>query len=149
MIQVIASIDIDRPAGLVFDYLADASNNTAWQGGQERCVWTSEPPIRVGSTYEQEARFLGKRIVSSFEVVEFEPGVRIRIKTTGGTMPIDVTREVRARPDGMASVNATVRGDPPGLLGLLGPLMRLLVQSSVRKDYARLKTILEADQHRS
>ncbi len=40
----------------------------------ERCVWTSEPPIGVGSTYDQQARFMGREIVSSFEVVEFVPG---------------------------------------------------------------------------
>ncbi|MDH3624844.1 MAG: hypothetical protein OEQ49_13315 [Myxococcales bacterium] len=81
----------------------------------------------------------------AFKIARVMPGARIRIKTTGGTMPIDVTRQVRARPDGTAAVRAIVRGDPPGLFGLLAPLMRLLVQSSVRRDYLRLKSILEAD----
>ena len=36
--------------------------------------WTSEPPIRVGSTYDQEAALFGRPIVSSFECVEYQPG---------------------------------------------------------------------------
>ncbi|MDH3498643.1 MAG: SRPBCC family protein [Acidimicrobiia bacterium] len=144
MIQVTASVDIDRPASDVFDYLADMSNNPKWQRGMQQCSWTSEPPLRLGSTYDQQATFLGKQIISSFEVVEFEAGRRIRIKTTGGTMPIDVTREVRTRPDGTASVTATVRGESPGLLRLAGPLMRVLVAASVRGDYRRLKAVLES-----
>lgn len=142
--EVTASIEIDRPAGEVFGYLADMENNPKWQNGQERCTWTSEPPLRLGSTYDQEARFLGKQIVSSFEVVEFEADRTIRIKTTGGTMPIDVTRTVSPSGEGSCSVSAIVRGDAPGVMRLLGPLMKVIVGRSVRQDYGRLKVLLES-----
>jgi uncharacterized membrane protein len=143
MLEVEASVDIDRPAGEVFDYLADMANNPKWQRGMKACTWTSEPPLRLGSTYDQEASFLGKKIVSSFEVVEFTEGSRIRIKTTGGTMPIDVTRTVETKSDGTATVGAVVRGDSSGVFKIAGPLMKMMVGSSVRKDYARLKEVLE------
>jgi uncharacterized membrane protein len=142
MIEVRASVEIDRPASEVFDYLADMANNPRWQRGMRSCRWTSEPPLRVGSTYDQEASFLGKPITSSFEVTELEPGSRIRIETTGGSMPIDVTRSVE--PDGNRSrVVAIVRGDPSGLFRLAAPLMKLAVRSSVGRDYRRLKALLE------
>lgn len=144
MMEVTASIDIDRPASEVFEYLADMANNPEWQQGQQRCTWTSEPPLRKGSTYDQEAKFLGKKIVSSFEVVEFDPGHRIRIRTTGGTMPIDVTREVAALSEDRSTVSAIVRGDPPMVFRLAGPLLTMMVRSSVRKDYQRLKALLES-----
>ncbi|MEM7092492.1 MAG: SRPBCC family protein [Actinomycetota bacterium] len=139
-----ASITIQRPAGEVFDYLADMSNNPAWQRGQQRCEWTSEPPIGVGSTYDQEAKFAGRTITSSFEVTEFEPGRRIRIVTTAGTMPIDVTRGVTPIDDASCEVSAIVRGEPPMILRLLGPLTRRMLRSSVAGDYVRLKAQLEA-----
>lgn len=147
--EVTASVEIDRPPAVVFDYLADMSNNPAWQKGQQRCQWTSEPPLGLGSTYDQEATFLGRTITSSFEVVEFEPGRRIRIKTTGGTMPIDVTREVSPARGGKGSVvSAVVRGEPGGVFGAMAniaaPLMRIMVRNTVRSDYRRLKAILEA-----
>ena len=145
MLEVRASIDIDRPPGVVFDFIADMANNPSWQQGMRECRWTSEPPLRLGSTYDQEARFLGKAIVSSFEVVEFERGERIHIRTTGGSMPIDVTREVVPRADGGSQVKALVRGDSSGLFRLAAPFMKLLVRSSVRKDYRRLKELLEAE----
>lgn len=142
--EVTSQIDIDRPAAAVFDYVADMSNNTAWQQGQVRCDWTSDPPIAIGSTYDQEARFLGRAIVSNFEVTEFEPGRRIRIVSTGGTMDIDVTRTVTPVEDGGCRVGAIVRGDAPGPMKLLGPLLPVMVRASVRKDYRRLKELLEA-----
>lgn len=144
MTEVIVSIDVDKPAGEVFDYLADMANNPDWQRGQERCTWTSEPPLRVGSTYDQRARFLGRTITSSFEVVELEPGRRIRIVSTAGTMPIDVTRTVEPLADDRCRVGAEVRGEPPRAMRLLGPMLDRLVRRSVTGDYERLKARLEA-----
>lgn len=143
MTEVIVRTEIERPADEVFAYLADMANNPDWQRGQQRCTWTSEPPLRLGSTYDQEARFLGRSIVSSFEVVELEPGRRIRITSTAGSMPIDVTRTVDPLADDRCRVGAEVRGTAPGPMRLLGPLLDRLVERSVRGDYQRLKERLE------
>ena len=144
MTEIIVTTDIERPAAEVFDYLADMANNPQWQQGQRSCTWTSDPPLRLGSTYDQEAAFLGRRIVSSFEVVELEPGHRIRIVSTGGTMPIDVTRTVEPLSDDRCRVRAEVRGQPPAPLRWLGPLLDRLVDRSVTGDYRRLKERLES-----
>jgi len=142
-VEVTSSIEINRPAAEAFELVADMSKNPTWQKGQVSCVWTSDPPIGLGSTYDQEARFLGKSIVSSFEVTEYRPGERIRIVSTGGTMDIDVTRTVEPRGDDRCLVSAVVNGDPPGFMRLLGPLLPVMVRSSVSGDYRRLKELLE------
>jgi uncharacterized membrane protein len=144
VIEVTASLVIGRPAGEVFEFLADMANNPRWQRGMRSCTWTSEPPVTVGSTYDQVASFLGRRIVSSFEVVELSPGERIRIRTTGGTMPIDVTRTVLPTGGGSCSVSAIVRGDPSGVFRVAEPVLRRMVERSVRGDYRRLKALLES-----
>lgn len=143
MTEVRAEVEIERAAGAVFDYLADMENNPTWQRGQQSCVWTSEPPLALGSTYDQRARFLGRDIVSSFEVVEFEPGRRIRITSTSGSMPIDVTRTVEPLGSDRCRVGAVVRGEPPRAFRILGPLLDRLVARSVNADYERLKAELE------
>ncbi len=145
MTDITTTARIERPAEVVFDVVADMENNPRWQRGQQRCVWTSEPPLRIGSTYDQTARFLGREITSSFEVAELEPGRRIRIVTTGGSMPIDVTRIVEPVSDEACDVTAIVRGQPPRLLRLLGPVLDRLVLRSVRADYERLRELLEGD----
>ena len=144
MIEVTASIDVRRPSEEVFAFLADMANNPRWQNGMRSCEWTSEPPLRLGSTYDQVASFLGKEIRSSFEVTEFEPGRRIRIRSTGGSMPIDVTRTVEPADDRSTTVAAVVRGDASGLFRIAEPVMRALVRRSVQRDYDRLKDLLEA-----
>ena len=139
-----SEVEVKRPADEVFEVVADMSRNPEWQKGMTSCVWTSDGPIGVGSTYDQVAGFAGKEILTSFEVVEFEPGRRIRIASTKSTFPLDITREVHPIDDGSCRVVATVAGEPGGLMKLFSPLTKLMVTRSVRSDYRRLKEQLEA-----
>lgn len=143
MITVTADVDIDRPLPEVFAFLEDVENNPKWLQGMRSCTWTSEPPVRVGSTYDQVAAFLGKEITSSFVVTEHVPGKRVTIKTTKSSFPLTVTRTTEAVASGRTYVHETVEGDPQGFYRLAKPLLRLLVQRTVRRDYGRLKRLLE------
>lgn len=144
MIEVTSEIEVDRPAGEVFAFLADAENNPAWQTGMVRCRWTTEAPIRVGSVYEQEARFLGRPITSTFEVIDLEPGRSVTIRTIESTFPIEVTRSTEPLGDDRTRVRARVTGDPSGVFRIAAPIMRAMVGRSVRGDYRRLKAHLES-----
>jgi hypothetical protein len=137
------SRDIGRPADEVFTFFADATNNPLWQGGMVSCGWTSDPPIGIGSTYEQRAQFLGREISSSFVVTRFEPGRLIEIETVKSTFPIQVTREVEATSPGSTRVKAHIRGGPGGLMRLLEPLMARSAKKSIEADYDRLVDLLE------
>lgn len=138
-----STLTIDRPADEVFAVISDFSRNPEWQAGMKSAVWTSEPPIDVGSTYDQVARFLGKDIVTSFEVVACEPGRSISIESRKSSFPIHITRSVEPIDDDRCVVTADVAGEPGGFFGLLSPIMDRLAARSVRGDYARLKSLLE------
>lgn len=141
-IEVTSEVEISRPADEVFAFVADAENNPTWQGGMRSCRWATDPPIAVGSVYEQEAAFLGRPITSTFEVVALEPGRSITIETTASTFPIRVTRSVAPVGDDRCRVSAVVRGDPSGVFRVFTPLLRRMVQRSVRGDYRRLRRVL-------
>lgn len=138
-----ASIEIERPAAAVFDYVANMALNTTWQAGMRECRVTSDPPLAVGSTYEQTASFMGRAVRSSFVVIAFEPGHSITIETVESTFPIKVTRTVEPVTEDRSRVSARIEGGPGGILGLLAPLMKRMAQRSVRGDYRRLKSLLE------
>lgn len=144
-ITVLEEIEVDRGADEVFAFLSDSANNPTWQAGMRRCVWTTPPPIDVGSRYEQEARFLGRTIRSSFEVTAYEPGRSVRIETIEGSFPITVTRSVEPVDHGRTLVRARIEGDASGFFRIAEPLLRRMVQRSVDGDYARLKQLLESD----
>jgi hypothetical protein len=137
------SAEIQRPAPDVFAYVSDFENNPRWQAGMRSCRWTSTPPHGLGATYDQVARFLGKDIVSSFEVIEFEPGRRVKITSTAGPFPITETRTVEPTAADRCRIDALVEGDARGFFRVAGPVMRIMVHRSVRGDYRRLKRQLE------
>lgn len=143
MIEVRVNIEVALPPQEVFDYWSDHANNPSWQQGMVSCTWTSEPPIGVGSTYDQVAKFLGFRIVSTFECVEHEPGTMIRMRTTKSTMPLDITRRVEPTPSGGTALTAIIRGEPKGIAKLFDPLTRRMVERNVNQDYGRLKELLD------
>lgn len=136
---------IERPAGEVFEFFADASNNPQWQKGMQSCRWISEPPIREGSTYEQIAEFMRRRIVSTFVVTRYEPGQSISIETIESTFPISVTRSVEAAGDDRCRVRAEISGGPGGLFRVLAPLADRMAKRSIEADYDRLVGLLESD----
>jgi uncharacterized membrane protein len=143
--KMTATRDIARPAGQVFDFFADASNNPTWQKGMQSCEWTSQPPIAVGSTYQQTARFMGRDILSTFEVTAHEPGRLIAIETIKSTFPIQVVRTVEPTGNESCRVSADITGGPErGVAKLVEPLIGRWAQKSVDRDYDRLVQLLES-----
>ena len=141
--EISTSIDIERPAGDVFAFVADVRNNPAWQRGQRSCTWTSEPPVGVGSSYDQHARFLGKDVVTSFEVVEHDPPHRIAWRSTAGSFPLRITRTVDPRGAVRSRFTEHVDGDPQGFFRVAEPVLRPLARRAIRRDFRRLKAALE------
>lgn len=142
-IEVTSDIEVGCDPATAFAVIADMSRNPEWQRGMKSCVWTTDPPIGVGSTYDQEAGFLGRTITTSFRVEVFDDPERIRIVSYVSTFPLDITRTVEPTPEG-CRIRALVKGEPGRVAMLFAPVMRRMVQRSVRDDYVRLKALLEA-----
>ena len=140
------SIEIDRPADEVFAFVSEFPNNPRWQRGQRSCRWTSPPPLGVGSTYDQQTHFLGRELTHSFRVVELEPGRRVRFTSTSGTFPLTITRTVEPLGDARSRFTEAVDGDPSGVFRIAGPILGALVRRAIRRDFPRLKALLEAAQ---
>lgn len=143
--MIVTSIDatIHRPAAEVFAFISDFSKNPTWQSGMKSCEWITEPPLRVGSQYLQRAGFLGRDINSTFEVIEYEADSRVKAHTIESTFPITFTRWVTPLDDGSCRVQARIEGDSSGFFRIVEPLMAPLVRRSIRKDYEKLKELLE------
>jgi len=140
--QINVTIDINQPPGEVFDFISNFEYNPLWQSGMKSAQFTSDPPLRVGSTYSQQALFLGRTIESHFTVTDFTPGQSVSIETVESTFPIAVTRSVVAIKDG-TRVTAKIEGDATGVFRIFAPLLNLMTNSQVQRDYRNLKRILE------
>ena len=134
-------IDIEAPRGLVFDYIADLTNNPEWQRGVTRTEWTSPLPVVVGTTCEQH---LDNGGVVGYGIVALEPGKSITIKTLEGTpVPAKITRTVQPLDDARSRVLMGLEARMPGWRVVISPMVKWLFRREIRADYRRLKKLLE------
>ena len=140
--KVNTNIHINRPPADLFSFISNFTNNPKWQGGMVEAWYTTDPPLRTGSTWSQVVRFLGRRIESTFEVIEYQPGRLIKATTIKSLFPITVTRIVEPENDG-SRMTAIVEGDVPGLFKLAEPLLTKQIKKRVERDFQNLQRILE------
>jgi uncharacterized membrane protein len=145
MKPVVVEIEIHRPCAVVWEYMENAEHNPEWLKNMQSATWTTERPIRVGSRYEQVARFLGKEVRTRFEVTELDAGRRITIRSLpGSSFPITITRQAEPINETRCRVKETAEGDSSGFYRLADPLMRPLVQRNITRAYKQLKDLLES-----
>ena len=145
MIKLTVKTEIDMPAPAAFDYVADFSNNAAWQSGIQSTEWTSSPPIQVGSSYDQQMEY--RDLVTHYEITALEPGRSITTESRGGaTIPTVVTRTVVPVGESRCRITVDLGGKPRGLRRFIRPFLVKMVRDSVESDYRRLKRLLEGDQ---
>lgn len=87
------SVVINRPVEEVFAFVSDLENDPPWTAAEE-IRQTSQGPIRIGTTFRQCDRFLGRRLNLTLEVTGFEPNRSIGLTTTSGPLSFTGTRIV-------------------------------------------------------
>jgi len=134
---------IDRPVDTVAGYAADPSNVPNWYRRIRTVDWTTDPPVAVGSRIAFEAHFMGKRLVYTYEVVEFVPGAALTMTTAEGPFPM--TTEYRWSPVDIDRTRMTLRnfGEPTGFSRLTAPIMAFAMRRAMKQDLRRLATVLE------
>src|SRR5919197_1426944 len=142
-VDVLTETEIGRPREEVAEYAADPDNATAWYENIERVEWRSGPPLAVGARVAFVARFLGRRLAYTYEIVELVPGERLVMRTADGPFPMETT--YTWADDGRGGTRMTLRnrGEPSGFSNVAAPLLASAMRRANRKDLARLKAILE------
>ncbi len=138
MIQ--AQLDLSRPIGEVFDYVADFRNENEWNVVAHDVRMLTEPPIGKGS------RFLGEydRVGTlEYEILEYDRPRHLLVRATSKWFDSVSTFDLAAR-DQVSHVIFAIDPKPKGFLKLLAPLMTGMVKGQMEKNMGSLKRSLEA-----
>jgi uncharacterized membrane protein len=135
---------IDRPVEVVAAYAADPSTAPEWYANIESAEWRTPPPVTVGSKVAFAARFLGRRLEYTYEVVELEPGRRLVMRTAEGPFPMETTYSWTPEGSGSTRMALRNRGAPAGFGRVLARVMEPAMRRANRKDLARIKELLES-----
>ncbi|HEX5860457.1 MAG TPA: SRPBCC family protein [Nocardioides sp.] len=133
---------IDRPVEEVAAFAGDPGNAPSWYANIYSVRWQTPPPVQVGSRMDFVARFLGRQIEYTYEVVDLVPGKRLVMRTAQGPFPMQTTYTWTAA-DGGTRMTLRNDGSPSGFARITAPVMELAVRRATTKDLAALKRRLE------
>jgi uncharacterized protein YndB with AHSA1/START domain len=142
-IDVSTEATIGRPRAEVATYVADPDNAPEWYANIKSVRWKTPPPLAIGTELEFVARFLGASMAYTYEVLEYEPGERLVMRTTEGPFPMETTYTWSDAGGSATAMTLRNRGEPDRFSKLSAPLVTRAVRRANRKDLARLRSILE------
>ncbi len=120
---MLTEIVINRPRDVVAVYAANPTNAPEWYVNIDSVEWKTAPPVQVGSRMAFVARFLGRRLAYTYEIIDLVPGERLVISFTRMTL--------------------RNRGEPSGFSKVSAPLMAAAMRRANRKDLVALKRLME------
>jgi len=142
-VDVTTEIVIGRPYERVAAYAGDPSNAPEWYANIVSVRWQTPPPVDVGSRLDFVARFLGRTLAYTYEVVEHGPH-RLVMRTAQGPFPMETTYTWEPENESRTRMTLRNRGEPAGFARIAGPAMAAAMRRANEKDLARLKQILES-----
>ena len=143
-VGVQTEIEIDRRRSEVAAYASDPDNATSWYENIKAVEWESPRPVAVGSRVGFVARFLGRRLVYTYEVKVIVPGERLVMSTAEGPFPMETTYTWEDTASGGTKMTLRNQGEPSGFSRIAAPMIASAVRRANRNDLMRLKAILEA-----
>jgi uncharacterized membrane protein len=142
-VDVVVETTINRPCAEVASYAGDPANAPDWYENIESVEWKTPRTLAVGARMAFVARFLGKRLEYTYELVELAPGERLVMRTEEGPFPMETTYTWEPVDEHRTRMTLRNRGEPAGMFRLAAPLMAAAMRRATRKDLARLKSIIE------
>ncbi len=142
-VDVQVETTIRRPLSVVAAFAGDPSNAPEWYANIRSVEWRTPPPVAVGSRMDFVARFLGRRLAYTYEVVDLEPERRLVMRTVNGPFPMETTYTWEAADGGSTRMTLRNVGNPSGFSRVAAPMMKPAIRRATTKDLACLKTMLE------
>ena len=143
-VDVVTETTIERPCADVAGYAGDPSNAPQWYANISSVRWQTEPPMRVGSRMDFVARFLGRTLAYTYQVVELIPGQRLVMRTAHGPFPMETTYTWQPVTGTRTRMTVRNRGEPAGFGRMAARVMAAAMRRANHKDLANLKRILES-----
>lgn len=134
---------IARPVEQVAAYAGDPSNAPQWYANIDSVAWQTPPPVSVGSRVDFVARFLGRTLTYTYEVVELDPNRRLVMRTTDGPFPMETTYTWAPLDGERTRMTLRNRGTPSGFARVTAPMVERAMHRATTKDLARLRHVLE------
>ncbi len=143
MVNVTTQINIEVPKNKVAEYAANPDNAPQWYKNIKSVEWKTPKPFRVGTQIAFKATFLGKELAYIYEIVKFNPGENLVMRTSQGPFPTETSYRWEVVDNNACRMTLRNSGSPSGFSKLLAPFMELAMKRANKKDLKLLKFKLE------
>ena len=141
-IDITAEVTIDRKREDVAWFAMDPENDPVWIGGVIEAKMVTKPPFGKGTKVARVAKFLGRRMEYTPEVIRYEPGKLLEMSTD---VPFEMTIRYEFEDAGDGTLaRVRVQGEGSGFYRLAAPLLARVVKRNVSSDLQTLKRLLES-----
>ena len=137
------TIVINQPIEEAFGFLSNLENDIKWRSEWVETRKTSEGPIGVGSTFCLTGEFLGRRVPTTYEVIEYEPNRSAAWKAVSGPLPLKFQRTFE-RVEGGTRFTIRYEAEVRGFFKLVMPLLAGSVKRQHEGDLRKVKELMEA-----
>jgi len=131
------TVEIARPPEEVFDYLVDVSNLPSWQSGVRSAR-------REGERIHEARHLLGRELTTTLAIDEEERPRLFAIRALDSPVPFSVRHQLEPNGAGGTRLSVVGEGDAGMLPGFAAGIMARRAEKQFRKDFERLKRLLEA-----
>ena len=142
MISINLNTLILRPVWEVFDFITAPENNSYWQYGSLVSVQIPTGSMQVGTVFSSFGHFMGRRIQSDLQVIEFETNKCYGFETISGPIQLQTSYSFEAVDHGTTVIVSSLI-NPGGFFKLVDPIVARAVKKQFKENLTTLKELLE------
>jgi polyketide cyclase/dehydrase/lipid transport protein len=143
MARIAGDIVIDRPVEVVFDYVADQSNEPQYNPQMVRAEKMTAGPVGVGTRFRSAVASMGRTAEMVIECTGYDRPRRLDSTTT--MQQADIGYTLTFEPAGTGTrMRWSGQVRPKGAYRLLGPMITWMGRRQERRIWTGLKHRLEA-----
>jgi hypothetical protein len=142
MVDVITNIEINVPINKLAAYACNPDHAPEWYVNIQSVEWKTAKPLQVGSKIDFTAKFMGKELTYTYEVVEFS-SQKFVMKTAEGPFPMETSYSFSAQTPDSSIMTLRNKGKPSGFSRLFTPFISFMMRRANNKDLKMIKSILE------
>ncbi|GGK57426.1 SRPBCC family protein [Ornithinimicrobium pekingense] len=150
MVDVAVSRVLPAPRSRVAAVAGDPSQAVRWYSNIRSVRWHGEPEVRVGARVDFVARFLGRDLAYTYEIVDLVPQERMVMRTASGPFPMETTYTWWDEPPGPDGARTGMElrntGRPSGFASLAAGILPAAMRRAMTKDLERLERVVAGEQ---
>ena len=141
MIEISKSVFINRAAGDIFAYVADADHAHEWQ--EDTIAATADGELALGATGTYAQKLMGREVESQTECVAYDPPYQIGWRNIGGPIKFLATYDFEPQNGGTLVVE-NIEAEVGGFFKVAEGMVAKQAGEGAERDLNNLKVIMES-----